>query len=187
MLKPMLTPDEQAAYNAHKRRVANRDIAWKRNALATLVQQATGLPGRAYNQLEAKLARLMDEAGIDYEWQFRLGRYVYDFRLPGTHAHRSPRQLLARRPQTSTSDKLTPTQRRNLRHDAVKAEFAMLCGYRVRVIWELDLSRNRVSAADPRVVKREHREAGDCRLQITDCRSQIIQFHFALCILIFAF
>jgi len=144
----MLTPDEQIAYNAHKRRAANRDIAWKRSALATRVQQATGLPGRAYNQLEAKLAWLMDEAGTDYQRQFRLGRYVCDFRLPkntlvevhGSYWHGDPRLY--------PPDKLTPTQRRNLRHDAVKAEFAKLCGYQVKVVWELDLNRNRVSAAD---------------------------------------
>lgn len=148
MLKLMLTPEEQAAWNAHKRRIANRDIAWTRHTRAARVQQATGLPGRAYNQLEAKLARLMDEAGIDYQWQFRLGRFVYDFRLPnstlievhGSYWHADPRLY--------PPDKLTPTQRRNLRHDAVKAEFAKLCGYRVRVIWELDVNAGRVSAAE---------------------------------------
>ena len=148
MLKLMLTPDEQAAYNAHKRRVANRDIAWTRHARAACVQQATGLPGRAYNQLEAKLARLMDEAGIDYQWQFRLGRYVYDFRLSnhtlievhGSYWHGDPRIY--------PPDKLTPTQRRNLRNDTVKAEFARLCGYRVKVVWELDIRAGRITAIE---------------------------------------
>ena len=147
MLKPMLTPDEQAAYNAHRRRVANRDIAWTRHTRAARVQQATGLPGRAYNQLEAKLARLMDEAGIDYQWQFRLGRYVYDFRLPNRTLIEVHGSFWHGEPRIYPPDKLTPTQRRNLRHDAVKAEFAKLCGYRVKVVWELDLKRDRVSVA----------------------------------------
>jgi G:T-mismatch repair DNA endonuclease (very short patch repair protein) len=148
MLKLMLTPEEQAAWNAHKRREMNRHLAWKRHARTALVRQATGVPGRVYNALEAKLAKLMDEAGIDYQWQFRLGRYLFDFLLPGRllvevhggYWHADPRRYPA--------GKLTPTQRRNMRHDASKAEFAALCGYRVKVIWEQDLLAGRVSAAD---------------------------------------
>ena len=144
----MLTPDERAAYNAHKRRVMNRHVAWKRHDCAAQTQEATGRPGRSYNKLEAILARLMDEAGIDYEWQFRLGRHVYDFKLPnrvlievnGTWWHADPR--------FHSPGRLSPTQQRNLQRDAVKAEFAELCGYRLRVIWERDIRAGRVTAAE---------------------------------------
>ena len=40
-----LTTDEQAAYNAHKRRVMNRHVAWKRHDRAAQTQEATVRPG----------------------------------------------------------------------------------------------------------------------------------------------
>jgi G:T-mismatch repair DNA endonuclease (very short patch repair protein) len=75
-------------------------MAWSRHAKAAAAQKATGRPARAYNQLEAKLAKLLDEAGVDYRWQFPLGPYVYDFLLPnrtlveahGTYWHADPRR-----------------------------------------------------------------------------------------------
>jgi G:T-mismatch repair DNA endonuclease (very short patch repair protein) len=92
-------------------------MAWSRHAKAAAAQKATGRPARAYNQLEAKLAKLLDEAGVDYRWQFPLGPYVYDFLLPnrtlveahGTYWHADPRRY--------DRKALTPDQRRNLLHD----------------------------------------------------------------------
>jgi G:T-mismatch repair DNA endonuclease (very short patch repair protein) len=141
-------PEEIAAYRAFRRREMHRHLAWKRHTRAALAQQATGVPGRAFNLLEAQLAKLMDEWGVDYEWQFRLGRYVFDFRLPdrtlvevhGTYWHADPRSF--------PPERLTPTQRRNVAHDKAKADYAALCGYRLKVVWESDLKKNRVMVTD---------------------------------------
>jgi G:T-mismatch repair DNA endonuclease (very short patch repair protein) len=125
-----------------------RKVAWKRHARIAAAQKATGVLGRAYNHLEAKLAKLMDEAGIDYQWQFRLGRYVFDFLLPnrilveiqGTYWHADPR--------FHSRSHLTPTQRRNAERDAAKARHAGLCGYRLKLVWESDLRSGRVTATE---------------------------------------
>jgi G:T-mismatch repair DNA endonuclease (very short patch repair protein) len=148
MLELMLTPEEQAAYNAHKRRAINRHVAWKRHDRAARTQEATGRLGRSYNKLEAILARLMDEAGIDYEWQFRLGRYVYDFKLPNRVLIEVNGTWWLADPRFHSPSRLSPTQQRNLQRDAVKAEFATLCGYRVKVVWEKDLRNGHVDFAE---------------------------------------
>lgn len=123
-------------------------MGWARHRKAAAAQAATGTPGRAYNQLEAKLAKMFDAAGVDYRWQFRLGQYVYDFLLPnrllvevhGTYWHADPRSY-----ETKT---LTPDQRRNRLHDMDKMIFAAGQGYRLKVIWEADLTRSGVTLND---------------------------------------
>ena len=102
------------------------------------------MPGRSFNKLEAKLAKLMDERCIDYKWQFRLGRYMYDFLLPertivevhGSYWHGDPR--------FHAEQTLTPTQRRNRLHDIRKQHFAAGQGYAYRVVWEHDLLKGEV-------------------------------------------
>jgi G:T-mismatch repair DNA endonuclease (very short patch repair protein) len=111
-------------------------------------QEATGVVGRSHNHLEAKFARLLERAGVDYRWQFPLGPYVYDFLLPGrllvevhgTYWHADPRRYEGRT--------LTPDQRRNLLHDVDKKLFAASRGYRLTVIWEADLTRRGVELPD---------------------------------------
>lgn len=140
--------DELAAWRAARRRDMNRNIAWMRHRRAAAVQKATGSLSRGYNQLEAGLARLMDESGVDYQWQFRLGRYVFDFLLPdrvlievhGTYWHADPR--------FHARDRLTPLQKRNIEHDRKKADFAVQSGYRLKVVWEQDLKHGRISIND---------------------------------------
>jgi len=137
-------PKELAAWNAWHRREMNRRLAWRRHQRATVTQRATGAQSRAFNRLEAQLAGMMSEWGIDYQWQFRLGRYVYDFLLPkrilleiqGTYWHADPRLY--------APDRLTPTQRRNVERDRQKASYAESQGYHLKVIWEQDLRQGRV-------------------------------------------
>ncbi len=103
------------------------------------MQAATGSPGRAYNRVEAKLAKMFEAAGVDYRWQFPLGPYVYDFLLPdrrlvevhGTYWHADPRSYEGKT--------LTPDQHRNRLHDMDKKLFAAGRGYRLKVVWEADI------------------------------------------------
>jgi G:T-mismatch repair DNA endonuclease (very short patch repair protein) len=136
-------PDGIARRRAARRRRVDRAIAWSQHKRATAAQKVTGRPGRAYNQLEARLAKLLDEAGVDYRWQFPLGRYVYDFLLPnrtlvevhGTYWHADPRRY--------DPKALTPDQRRNLLHDIDKRFFAAGRGFRLKVVWEADIRNGR--------------------------------------------
>lgn len=108
----------------------------------------TGIPGRSHNRLEAKLAAMMDSWGIDYQWQFRLGRYVYDFKtkdrclveVHGTWWHADPR--------FHPVETLTPDQRRNVLHDLDKKRYAARQGYRLKVVWEHDIDKGLVKPED---------------------------------------
>jgi G:T-mismatch repair DNA endonuclease (very short patch repair protein) len=141
-------PDDVARQRQVRRRAAERAISWSRHRRTAAAQAATGTPGRAYNHLEAKLAKMFDAAGIEYHWQFPLGSYVYDFLLPdrllvevhGTYWHADPRSYEGR--------PLTPDQRRNRLHDIEKRFFAAGRGYRLKVVWEAELTRRGVTLHD---------------------------------------
>jgi len=130
------------------RRRAERALAWKRHLDARRGRRVTGRPARAYNNLEARFARLCELEGIEYDWQFRLGRFVYDFRLPGrvlveVHGgwyHADPRRYLP--------DALTPAQQRTIVHDLRKRLHAAERGWRLKVVWERDLARPGVSVRE---------------------------------------
>ena len=143
-----LDPDEVARMRQRKRRQVDRAIAWHRHRKTVAAQQVTGRPGRAFDRLEAKFARLLDDWGIDYQWQFRLGRYVYDFHLPGrllvevhgTYWHADPRFYPAAN--------LLIAQRRAVVHDIDKSHHAARSGYRLKVVWEYDLKQGAVKRSD---------------------------------------
>jgi G:T-mismatch repair DNA endonuclease (very short patch repair protein) len=141
-------PDDIARQRQARRRDIDRATAWSRHRRAAAAQAATGTPGRAYNRLEARLAKLLDAAGVDYRWQFPLGMYAYDFLLPdrllievhGTYWHADPRSYEGKA--------LTPDQRRNRLHDLDKKLFAASRGYRLKVVWEADLVKRGVTLQD---------------------------------------
>jgi G:T-mismatch repair DNA endonuclease (very short patch repair protein) len=145
---PKPDPDDIARQRRARRRGIDRVTAWSRHRRAAAVQAATGSPGRAYNRVEAKLAKMFEAAGVDYRWQFPLGPYVYDFLLPnrllvevhGTYWHADPRSYEGKI--------LTPDQRRNRLHDLDKKLFAAGRGYRLKVIWEADLTRSGIRLSD---------------------------------------
>jgi hypothetical protein len=122
-------------------------MAWKLHERLGPVPKLTGRPARAFNQLEAKLARLLDEWGIDHQWQFRLGRYVYDFLLPGRILIEVHGEYFHPDPKAGTAG-LSPSRRRALVHDASKRLFAAGHGFRLRVVWERDLNAGRVRRED---------------------------------------
>jgi G:T-mismatch repair DNA endonuclease (very short patch repair protein) len=140
-------PDGIARRRREQRRRGEQAAAWWRHRRAAAAQAATGNPGRAYNKLEARLARLLEAGSVEYRWQFPLGRYVYDFLLPdkllvevhGTYWHADPRVYEGRT--------LTPDQRRNRLRDIDKKLFAAARGYRLKVVWETDLARRGVTLA----------------------------------------
>ncbi|MBN2465913.1 hypothetical protein JXD38_09875 [candidate division WOR-3 bacterium] len=141
-------PDEIARQRRERRRCVEQAAGWWRHARVAAAQAATGSPGRAYNQLEARFARMLDAAGVEYRWQFPLGPYAYDFLLPdkllvevhGTYWHADPRSYEGRT--------LTPDQRRNRLHDLDKKLFAAGRGYRLKVVWEADLTRSGIKLPD---------------------------------------
>jgi len=141
-------PDDIVRRRRARQQRVDRAIAWSRHHRATAAQTATGCPGRAYNLLEAKLAKLLEAAGVEYRWQFPLGPYVYDFLLPnrllvevhGTYWHADPRSY--------EGTALTREQRRNRLHDLDKKLFAAARGYRLHVVWEADLDRSGVTLPD---------------------------------------
>ena len=122
--------------------------AWVRRRRVAAFQAATGAQARSYNKLEAKFAKLLETAGVEYRWQFPLGPYVYDFLLPnrllvevhGTYWHADPRSY--------EGTALTREQRRNRLHDLDKKLFAAARGYRLHVVWEADLDRSGVTLPD---------------------------------------
>ncbi|MBN2537591.1 hypothetical protein JXB37_04885 [candidate division WOR-3 bacterium] len=143
-----LTPRDIARLRAERRREVDRAIARKRAEQVSAGTRVTRVPGRAFNRLESKLARLLDSAGVDYQWQFRVGRFVYDFLLPGqrlvevhgTYWHADPRFY--------PDEGLTLAQRRNRVHDLRKRFNAADHGYRYVACWEHDIESGRVSVQD---------------------------------------
>jgi len=145
---PFGNPDDVARQRRDRRRGVEQAMAWSRHRRAVAAQAATGAPSRAYNQLEAKMAKLLEATGISYRWQFPLGLYVYDFLLPGqllvevhgTYRHADPRSYEGKT--------LTSEQRRNRLHDLDKKLFAAGRGFRLEVVWEADLTRSGVALSD---------------------------------------
>jgi G:T-mismatch repair DNA endonuclease (very short patch repair protein) len=141
-------PNDIARQRRARRRAVGQAIAWKLHRRTAVAQEATGVVGRSHNHLEARFAKLLDAAGIDYRWQFPLGPYVYDFLLTnrllvevhGTYWHADPRSYEV--------GALTPDQRRNRVHDLDKKLFAASRGYRLKVVWEADLVKHGVTLPD---------------------------------------
>ena len=147
-MNPVPESDDIARQHRDRRREVDRAIGWSRHKSTVVAQRATGIAGRSHNQLEARLAKLLDAAGVDYRWQFPLGQYVYDFLLPnrtlvevhGTYWHADPRSYEGKT--------LTPDQRRNLLHDVDKRLYAASRGHRLKVVWEADIREGRITVAD---------------------------------------
>jgi len=143
-----LTPRDIARLRARKRREVDRAIARHRAGRVSAGTGATKVPGRAFNRLEAKLARLLDEADVDYQWQFRLGRFVYDFLLPGRNIVEVHGTYWHADPRFHDEARLAPQQRRNRLHDIRKRFAATGRGYKYRVVWEHDLEKGDVRVED---------------------------------------
>ncbi len=138
-------PDELARQRQSRRRAAGRARAWTLHERAAAGQKVTGAPARAYNKLEAMFARLLDEWGADWEWQYRLGEFVYDFRVD----RRVLVEVHGRRwhpdPARTPVELMTTIQRRRLLHDIDKKHNAARRGFILRVVWEDDLCAGRVT------------------------------------------
>jgi G:T-mismatch repair DNA endonuclease (very short patch repair protein) len=143
-----LTPRDVARLRAEQRRAVDRAIARRRADGASAGTRVTKVPARAFNRLEAKLARLLDEAGVDYQWQFRVGRFVYDFLLPGRRLVEVHGTYWHADPRFHTDGSLTPAQRRNRVHDLRKRFHAAERGYRYIAVWEHDIESGAVRAGD---------------------------------------
>lgn len=117
-----------------------RPGARERHAQLTVKQIQAGRTGKAYNKLEMLVATALAEAKIEFECQYSLGRYVYDFHVAkwlllvevnGTFWHSDPRFY------DPTS--LTAIQRKNRANDGAKTLAAITAGFRLAVLWEHDI------------------------------------------------
>lgn len=144
-MKSGFDPEELARARQQRRRAVGRARAWSLHERVAAGQKVTGVPSRAYNKLEAKMAKLLDEWGADWEWQYRLGEFVYDFRV----AERVLVEVHGRRwhpdPTRTPVELMTATQRRRLLHDIDKKHNAARRGFALRVVWEDDLRAGRVT------------------------------------------
>lgn len=128
----------RSATQKHYSNPENRE----RNAILTAQQIVDGRTGKSHNRLETRLATILDRMGVEYVWQYRIGRFVFDFFIPstrllievhGTFWHADPRFYKSR--------KLTPIQQRNIDNDGRKALQALNDGYQLTVLWEYDINR----------------------------------------------
>jgi G:T-mismatch repair DNA endonuclease (very short patch repair protein) len=140
-------PDRKARERHARRRDVHNLVAWSRHAKARAAQKVSGRSCRQYNKLEAEFARMLEAAGVDYRWQFPLGRYVYDFLLPNHLLVEVHGEYWHADPERHDLKRLTPDQRRNVLNDIDKKLFAAGQGYRLKVVWESDI-RSRKLALD---------------------------------------
>jgi G:T-mismatch repair DNA endonuclease (very short patch repair protein) len=134
------TPETVEKLRQASQRQFSAPGARETQALLTIKQIQDGRTGKALNKLETRVARMFDAAGLSYQQQYALGRFVFDFYLPATHTlvevhgtfwHADPRKY--------EPDALSPIQQRNVANDAKKAAHAMACGYALTVLWEADM------------------------------------------------
>jgi very-short-patch-repair endonuclease len=137
------TPEARAKISAAVRRQFSTQEARDRQAEITAKQIAAGRTGKTHNKLETLFASILDDLSIEYTWQYRLGRYSYDFYLPkinaliethGTFWHADPRFY--------SRDNLSEIQQHNAINDKLKATFAQKSGYKLLHFWEYDIHNN---------------------------------------------
>lgn len=135
------TQEVRERYRQRNAKIYSDPSVRQRIAEQTAKQIAEGRTGKSFNRLESKYAEKLKEQGIEFIWQYRINRYVYDFFIPktntlielhGTFWHADPRIY-------DHSKFLYPVQKRNLENDVKKAEFAKRNGYNLAVIWEKDV------------------------------------------------
>jgi G:T-mismatch repair DNA endonuclease (very short patch repair protein)/predicted DNA-binding protein YlxM (UPF0122 family) len=116
--------------------------AREHHAIKTCEQIKSGKTGKAYNKLETKFAAILDMMGVQYECQYRIGRFLFDFYVPyfnllievhGTFWHADPRRY--------SHLELTPIQQRNVSNDARKSERAIRDGFNLIIFWESDIDK----------------------------------------------
>lgn len=134
------TPEARAKIREANRKQFDDPLARERHALTTCKQIQDGKTGKAYNKLEQTVAALLDKAGVAYEQQYRIGRFLFDFFLPesntlievhGTFWHADPRKY--------GNKPLSKIQQRNVANDVRKAERTARDGYKFVVLWEYDV------------------------------------------------
>jgi G:T-mismatch repair DNA endonuclease (very short patch repair protein)/DNA-binding CsgD family transcriptional regulator len=116
--------------------------AREHHAIKTCEQIKSGNTGKAYNKLETKFAAMLDMMSVQYECQYRIGRFLFDFYVPffnllievhGTFWHADPRRY--------NHLQLTPIQQRNVSNDVRKSERAIRDGFNLIVFWESDIDK----------------------------------------------
>lgn len=134
------TPEAREKIRAANIRQFSTQESRNRHAELTAKQIEQGHTGKTHNKLERAFAAILDSIGVRYQWQARLGRYVFDFLLTdtgimvevhGTFWHADPRFY-------SHTD-LKPSQIGNVANDAKKHQSAIDAGYRYLQFWEHDI------------------------------------------------
>lgn len=134
------TPEARVKIREANRRQFSSKESRARHAELTAKQIESGRTGKTHNALEYAFAKILDSIHVEYQWQARLGRFVFDFLLIGngilveTHGtfwHADPRFF--------DHTKLKPTQIKNVANDEKKRRAALDAGYRYLQFWEHDI------------------------------------------------
>lgn len=125
---------------ANKRQFSNPENREK-HALLTIKQIKEGRTGKSYNKLETKMSQLLDLLKIEYEPQFQVKTYLFDFYLSkyniliecdGTFWHADPRKY-------PDKNKLSKIQKRNIANDKLKNKVAEDLNFNLIRFWEEDI------------------------------------------------
>lgn len=124
---------------AHRKQFSS-EAARQQHGELTAQQIKDGRTGKSFNKLETAFAAILDSIGASYEWQHKLGRYVFDFLLHGpnilieTHG-----QFWHADPRFYDRSKLRAVQTSNLANDIRKEAAARAAGFKFVCYWEHDI------------------------------------------------
>jgi len=133
------SPEGHSSRRRDRRPRDRRPGGWQRH------RQHAGARPAAHDGVrpESILARRLEQWGVRYQRQFKLGRFTYDFRI-GEHALLEVHGTHAD-PRFNPVDRLTPEQLRAIQHDEAKIHFAAEHGFTVKVVWEDDIVNGRLT------------------------------------------
>lgn len=138
------TPEARAKIRAANLRQFSDQSARDRHAELTTKQIQEGRTGKSFNKLEKVFASILDEMGIAYQWQSKMGRFVFDFLIDGTSLFIETHGTFWHAdPRFYNKDALKPAQERNIANDIKKATLARDMGFSLLCVWEHDIHQNR--------------------------------------------
>jgi G:T-mismatch repair DNA endonuclease (very short patch repair protein) len=116
------------------------DEARSRHAEIAARQIAEGKTKKAYTLLEQEVAAILTGLGMKFEQQYRIGRFVFDFRIAQcpilVEAHG---QFWHADPRFYDHDHLSIVQAHNVANDKKKLQAARVSGWQLTVVWEHDV------------------------------------------------
>lgn len=137
------TPEARVKIREANRKQFSSEVARQKHGELAAQQIKDGRTGKSYNKLETAFATILDDIGAAYEWQHKLGRYVFDFLL------HKPNMLIETHgefwhadPRFFDRSKLRAVQTSNLANDVRKEAAAHAAGFQFACFWEYDVHNN---------------------------------------------